>query len=180
MSENPTAGRTRRLIDRVGEGLTRLCLAIAGVALLFIVAINGANVAARYLFRAPFPWSEELMLFLMILAVFAGAIAVTWRNLHIRIDTYIERAPPTVRVAAMAIGTAVSIAAIAVVTHASVRIVVLLYELEQRSDALRAPSWIPQSFVPIGLGMIALLIAIKFVLAMLDARSPPVRSEEPQ
>ena len=32
------------------------------------------------------------MLFLMILSVFAGAIAVTWRNLHIRIDTFVERA----------------------------------------------------------------------------------------
>ena len=30
------------------------------------------------------------MLFLMILGVFTGAVAVTWRNLHIRIDTLIE------------------------------------------------------------------------------------------
>ena len=160
--------------------LTQLCLALAGVSLLLIVAINGANVAARYLFRAPFPWAEELMLFMMILAVFSGAIAVTWRNLHIRIDTFIDRAPPAVRLAAIAISTGISIGAIAVVTYASLRIVVLLYELEQRSDALRAPSWIPQSFVPIGLGVIALLMAVKFVLAVLDARTRPVRSEDPQ
>jgi TRAP-type C4-dicarboxylate transport system permease small subunit len=94
MSEESATGQPPGLVDRLGEGLTQLCLAIAAASLLCIVVVNGANVVARYLFRAPFPWAEELMLFLMILAVFAGAIAVTWRNLHIRIDTFIERAPP--------------------------------------------------------------------------------------
>ena len=170
MSEESATGQPPGLVDRLGEGLTQLCLAIAAASLLCIVVVNGANVVARYLFRAPFPWAEELMLFLMILAVFAGAIAVTWRNLHIRIDTFIERAPPAVRRAALVIGTLVSIAAIVTVTTASVRIVGLMYELDQRSDALQAPSWIPQSFVSIGLGMIALLMAIKLVVALLEAR----------
>jgi TRAP-type C4-dicarboxylate transport system permease small subunit len=168
----------RNLVERAGEILTQVCLGLAGTALLVIVAINGANVAARYLFRAPFPWAEELMLFLMILSVFAGAIAVTWRNIHIRIDTFIDRTRPPVRLAAMGIGTVVSIAAIAVVCYASFHIVTLLYELEQRSDALRAPSWIPQSFVAIGLAIIALLMALKLVLAVLDRNTPPTRSEE--
>jgi hypothetical protein len=68
------------------------------------------------------------------------------------------------------IGTLVSIAAIVTVTTASVRIVGLMYELDQRSDALQTPSWIPQSFVSIGLGMIALLMAVKLVVALLEAR----------
>jgi len=151
------------LIDRLGERLTQFCLAVAGASLLAIVAINGGNVFARYVLLAPFPWAEELMLFLMILAVFAGAIAVTWRNLHVRIDTFIERASPGLRQAALITGTLVSIAAIVTVTVASFRVVMLLYELDQHSDALGAPSWIPQSFVPIGLGTIALLMAIKLV-----------------
>ena len=54
---------------------------------------NGVNVVARYFFGSPFSWAEELMLFLMIFGVFAGGIAVTWRNQHIRIETIIERAP---------------------------------------------------------------------------------------
>jgi TRAP-type C4-dicarboxylate transport system permease small subunit len=163
MTNASTGAPPPDLIDRLGEWLTQLCLAVAGVSLLGIVAINGANVLARYAFRAPFPWAEELMLFLMILAVFAAAIAVTWRNLHVRIDTFIERATPKLRRAALIVGTLVSIMAIVTVTVASFRVVVLLYELEQHSDALGAPSWIPQSFVPIGLGMIALLMAVKLV-----------------
>ena len=73
------------------------------------MVVNGANVIARYVFGTPFSWAEELMLFLMILSVFAGAIAVTWRNLHIRIDTFVERAAPQIRQAALAVGALVSI-----------------------------------------------------------------------
>src|SRR5262249_32027693 len=134
MSEEPATAPPTRLVDRIGEAVTQFTLAIAGVSLLCIVIVNGANVVARYLFRSPFPWGEELMLFMMILAVFAGAIAVTWRNMHIRIDTFIDHMSPTVRRIALVVGTLISIAAIVTVVVASVRIVILLYELEQRSD----------------------------------------------
>src|SRR5690242_10720650 len=112
MSDASGTGPQPGLVNRLGEGLTQFVLAVAAVSLLSIVAINGANVVARYLFRSPFPWGEELMLFLMILAVFASAIAVTWRNMHIRIDTFVERASPPVRRAALVIGTIISIGAI--------------------------------------------------------------------
>ena len=164
-------GGLQRIVDRIGDGLANICLAIAGMALIIIVAINGANVVARYLFRTPFSWAEELMLFLMILSVFAGAITVTWRNLHIRIDTFVDRMPPAARRAALAIGSLVSIAIIAVLTFHSGRIVLLLQMLDQRSDALNAPSWVPQSFVTIGLGTMALIIAVKLVMPLVGKSS---------
>jgi TRAP-type C4-dicarboxylate transport system permease small subunit len=160
------AGGRQSLINRFGDGLSKVCLAVAAIALFAVVAINGANVVARYVFGAPFSWAEELMLFLMILSVFSGAIAVTWRDMHIRIDTFADRAPPQVRRIAQVVGTLVAIAAIVTVTFASARIVMLLQEFDQRSDALNAPSWIPQSFVTIGLGTIALLMAVKLLLAL--------------
>jgi C4-dicarboxylate transporter DctQ subunit len=156
-----------RIVNRVGDGLAHLCLAVAATALLCIVAINGVNVVARYAFGSPFSWAEELMLFLMILSVFAGAIAVTWRNLHIRIDTFVDRMAPAIRRAALAVGSLVSITVIAIITFHSAHIVSLLRMLDQRSDALHAPSWIPQSFVTIGLGVIALIIAVKLAMSLL-------------
>ena len=53
------------------------------------------------------------MLFLMILGVFSGAVAVTWRNLHIRIDTLVERLPPPIRRATMLVASLASIAILA-------------------------------------------------------------------
>jgi C4-dicarboxylate transporter DctQ subunit len=150
-------------IDWLCDGVAHACLVIAALSLLCIVAINGANVVARYFFGSPFSWAEELMLFLMILGVFSGAVAVTWRNLHIRIDTIVERIPPVMRRVVMTIASLASIAIIGVVMVASFQLVALLQSMDQRSDALHAPSWIPQSFVTIGLGLMALMMAAKLV-----------------
>ena len=159
--DRPPAG----VVGWLGEALTRICLAAAGLALLGIVVINGANVVARYIFIAPFPWAEELMLWLMILGVFTGGVAVTWRNMHIRIDTFVERWPAPLRRAAFVISALVCIGVVGTVAWSGVDLVFLLREMDQRSDALRFPIWIPQSLVPIGLGLIALIIAIKLVLS---------------
>jgi TRAP-type C4-dicarboxylate transport system permease small subunit len=164
--------RRPTLVDHCGNLLTRVCLAVAASALLCIVAINGANVIARYLFGSPFSWAEELMLFLMILSVFSGAIAVTWRNLHIRIDTFIDLAPFAVRQAALVIGALVSTGAIVIIVAASARLVMALYEIDQRSDALELPSWIPQSFLTVGLAVIALLIAVRTILTLVRSAAP--------
>jgi TRAP-type C4-dicarboxylate transport system permease small subunit len=147
------------------DGISHICLVIAALSLLGIVAINGANVVLRYLFGSPFSWAEELMLFLMILGVFTGAVAVTWRNLHIRIDTLVDRLPPAWRRTVSVVATLVSIGIIAVVVVASSRLVALLQEMDQRSDALNAPSWIPQSFLTIGLTLVALMMAARLVLS---------------
>lgn len=147
------------------DGISHACLVIAGLSLLGIVAINGANVVLRYFFGSPFSWAEELMLFLMILGVFTGAVAVTWRNLHIRIDTLVDRLPPAWRRAVSVVATLASIGILAVVVVASSRLVALLQEMDQRSDALNAPSWIPQSFLTIGLTLAALMMAARLVLS---------------
>lgn len=161
------------LVDRCGDLLTRACLAIAGVALICIVVINGTNVAARYIFGKPFSWAEEAMLFMMILAVFAGAIAVTWRNMHIRIDTFVDLMPPAARRAALVIGALVSVGVIATIVYASVNLLRVLHLLDQRSDALDIPAWFPQSFMTISLAIIALIIAVRTVISLLRPSGAP-------
>jgi TRAP-type C4-dicarboxylate transport system permease small subunit len=166
MTDTSSSPVSARVIIWLCDGITRICLIIAGLSLLSIVAINGANVVARYFFGRAFSWAEELMLFLMILGVFSGAIAVTWRNVHIRIDTIVERLPPAFSRAARLIASLASIVVLAVVMVASFRLVSLLHSMDQRSDALNAPSWLPQSFVTIGLGLMALMILARLVIAL--------------
>jgi TRAP-type C4-dicarboxylate transport system permease small subunit len=162
MSERPTPA-PNGLINSLCDGIAHACLVIAALSLLCIVAINGVNVVARYFFGSPFSWAEELMLFLMILGVFTGAVAVTWRNLHIRIDTIVDRLPTSLRRAVSVIASIASIVVIATVMVASFHLVALLQSMDQRSDALNAPSWIPQSFVTIGLGLMAFMMAAKLM-----------------
>lgn len=158
-------GRWHGIVVRAGDAIAHACTVIAACALVAIVAINGVNVAARYLFGSPFSWAEELMLFLMILGVFAGSIAITWRNQHVRIATLVERAPPAVQGPAEALAVIACIVVLAIVTAASFTLVSLLQSFDQRSDALQAPMWIPQSFVTIGLGAMAVLMAARLALS---------------
>jgi hypothetical protein len=76
--------RWREVAACLGDAVAGVCLVLAALALIAVVAINGVNVVARYFFGSPFSWAEELMLFLMILGGFAGANAITWRNRHVR------------------------------------------------------------------------------------------------
>ena len=159
------ASAPNRFINWLCDGIAHACLVIAALSLLCIVVINGANVVARYFFGRAFSWAEELMLYLMILGVFSGAIAVTWRNLHIRIDTLVERIPPAMRRVVTVVVSLASIGIITVVTVASFRLVALLQSMDQRSDALHAPSWIPQSFVTAGLGLMALMMVARLLIS---------------
>jgi C4-dicarboxylate transporter DctQ subunit len=159
------------VVDRLCEGLTQVCLAIAGASLLCIVAINGANVIGRYVFRKPFAWAEELMLFLMILSVFAGGIAITWRNMHIRIDTLVERASPLTQLMIQVFAVGVAIAVLLTIVSESYGVVSRLYRFDFRTDALDAPMWIPQSFVTVGLTLMAMLMAIRLITSFIAWRS---------
>jgi C4-dicarboxylate transporter, DctQ subunit len=165
MSETSTPAPTGFIVW-LCEAIAHVCLVIAALSLLCIVAINGMNVVARYFFGSPFSWAEELMLFLMILGVFTGAVTVTWRNLHIRIDTIVDRLSPGLRRMLSLIASVASIVVIITVMIASFQLVVLLQSMDQRSDALSAPSWIPQSFVTIGLGLMAFMIAAKLISSL--------------
>src|SRR5262249_58177585 len=105
---------------------------LAALALVGIVAINGVNVVARYVFGSPFSWAEELMLYLMILGVFAGGIAITWRNQHVRITTIIERTPGVIQRPAQVLAVVACVVVLATVTVASDHLVSLLPAFPQR------------------------------------------------
>jgi TRAP-type C4-dicarboxylate transport system permease small subunit len=175
MSENLEQGERPAgpvgVIGRLCEGLTQVCLAIAGASLLCIVAINGANVIGRYVFRKPFSWAEELMLFLMILSVFSGGIAITWRNMHIRIDTLVERASPRTQRIIQVFAVGVAIAVLLTIVSESYGVVSRLYRFDFRTDALDAPMWIPQSFVTVGLTLMAVMMVLRLITSFIAMRS---------
>ncbi|MDB5597542.1 MAG: tripartite ATP-independent periplasmic transporter DctQ [Hyphomicrobiales bacterium] len=159
----------RETLVRLGDRVSTICTFIAAVSLAVIVCVNGANVLGRYFFSAPISWAEELMLYLMVLTVFAGAATVTWRQEHIKIDAFLLRLPPSARrVAVLATGV-VTVLAIGAAVYASFLVVSMLYGFDQHSDALEAPMWIPQSVVTIGLSLNAIL----FLMRSLGATPAP-------
>lgn len=147
------------------DAVSAVCLYLAGLALVLIVIINGTNVFCRYVLFWALSWAEEAMVFLMINAVFLGAITVTWERVHIRIDAIIQYLGRGARAFSEWLAVVVSAAVLLPIGWASYRVVTKLFEFDQRSDALHLPVWIPQTIMPIA------LIVIPFVMALALFRS---------
>jgi TRAP-type C4-dicarboxylate transport system permease small subunit len=71
--------------------------AAIGVIILAAITINFANIVGRYVFLAPLPWAEEVLVFLVIWGVCLGASAVTYDNRHLDMDLFVGLFPPRLR-----------------------------------------------------------------------------------
>jgi TRAP-type C4-dicarboxylate transport system permease small subunit len=71
--------------------------AAIGVIILAAITINFANIVGRYVFLAPLPWAEEVLVFLVIWGVCLGASAVTYDNRHLDMDLFVGVFPPRLR-----------------------------------------------------------------------------------
>ena len=151
----------RRGLVQVGDALSHACTLIAAASLAIIVCINGANVVGRYFFSAPISWAEELMLFLMILTVFAGAVTVTWRQEHIKIDALLMQLSPKLRAMAIVFTGLITLGALGTTIYSGGAVIMMLKTFDQRSDALEFPMWIAQSSAPLGLSLIVFLFLLR-------------------
>ena len=64
---------------------------IAALFLLLVVSTMAVQVFARYVFGAPFPWSEEVARFALIWLTFISAAFVMAEGRHIAVDTISSR-----------------------------------------------------------------------------------------
>jgi len=162
-------------MHRVCDAATRALKIIAALMLVAIVAINATNVAGRYIFSAPFAWGEEVMLYLMIGAIFVGAPAVTWDGTNIRMDILARAVPQRVRRFLEGLADLVSLFVAALLVYASVPIVLQLIEFDQRSHAAEIPMALPQGALPLGLALSVLALIARELSgkAAQHAASPP-------
>jgi TRAP-type C4-dicarboxylate transport system permease small subunit len=170
---DPSAPGARygRAVSWLGTRVSHIGLCAGAAALLAIVVLNAANIVLRYFFRTPLSWAEEAMLYLMIFGVYVGAVSVAWQQAHIRIDAVIDFAPPARRKVLQIVSTLVSAAVLVPVVFASFRVVNLLFEFEQRSDALHLPMWIAQSVIPISLLLIVVMALARIFVQVTGAES---------
>lgn len=66
------------------------------IILLVIIVLTAVQVVLRFVFLAPLTWPEELSAILLIWLTFVGAVALTRRNDHIRVELVEEFAGPRI------------------------------------------------------------------------------------
>jgi TRAP-type C4-dicarboxylate transport system permease small subunit len=148
--------------------------AAIGVIILVAIAINFANVVGRYMFSAPLPWAEEVLVFLLIWGVCLGASAVTYDNRHLDMDVLAGLFPARLR-AALEVVKLLALAGFCAFTAANAATIVgVMARNGQVSITAGVPMTIPYSAFVAGFAMIvAAAIAGAFERRMRAAEPPP-------
>ena len=172
------SGRNRRLqndhrsILRGVRRLVSVLRVVAGVLLVASIGVNFANVVGRYFFNSSIYWAEEVMLFLMVGCVFLGNGVVAWSGRQLRMDVIVGMMPAQAqKVLALLSELIFIVVAIAIVVF-SWPVIRDLWNFDQRSQSAEIPMVIPQSMVPIGLSIMALLVVVRLLTGGDRSRRP--------
>lgn len=152
-------------VERAVAELLTFTRSVSAICLMASVLINFANIIGRYFFSVSIPWAEEIMLFLMVGCVFTGCCAVAWHGRQIKMDVLVSMLPPTLRHLLALLSELVMIAAAVAVTIFALPVIANLWAFDERSQAANFPLVIPQAMVPIGYMLMALLVAIRLLIA---------------
>jgi len=142
------------------ERLPRLMI---GLLLFLAVAINIANVIARYLFHAPLIWAEEILTFIMIWSVFTGIILVSGRQEHLKMDLVAVAFPKGFTRRMSLIIEVVTVIVCAVMVVASTQVLIALGSYDQRSIVAEIPMVVPHFAIPLGFCAIGILHLVNVV-----------------
>lgn len=156
--------------------IVRTAEIMAALTLVIGVLLNFANVLGRYLFSAPIPWAEEVMVFLMITGVFLGAGAVTLRGAHIRMDVVVQFLPTRLERMLEVLILIAFIVTATVLIWVAYPVIAQFYAFDQRSEVLRIPIAFPHGVIPIGLAIMILAAVARLIDASI---APAAHGHEP-
>jgi len=136
---------TLEVLYKITEVATNLFMVI-----LFVIVNLG--VFSRYLFLAPFIWTEELALFLLVWMVFlAGSLTIRrWEN--VRVTFFIEKLPPNAGAAVEFVSKLVVLAFLSFVLVLSAKIIPQVGPTEI-APALNITMLLPQMGLVVGLAL---------------------------
>jgi C4-dicarboxylate transporter DctQ subunit len=154
----------RNIFMRGVDALLAVLRTAAGMMLVASVGINFFNIIGRYVFSISISWAEEAMLFLMIGCVFLGAGPVGYLGRHIRMDVVVLALPPRARKFFEIFSDLVTIATCVMLAVFAWPVVSMLAEIDERSNTANIPLVIPQSALPLGLLLMAFLIAVRLIV----------------
>jgi TRAP-type C4-dicarboxylate transport system permease small subunit len=141
---------------------------LAAMLLAASVLLNFANVLGRYFFSTSIYWAEEVMLYLMVSCVFLGNGVVAWSGRQLRMDVVVKMMPAPVEKALALLSELVFIAVAIVIVVFAAPVIRDLWLFDQRSQSADIPMVIPQVMIPIGLSIMAALVAIRLLTGAKD------------
>lgn len=148
---------------------------LLAILVLMLVALAGAQIILRNFFATGLSWADPLLRALVLWTGMLGALAAVRDDKHIALDV-LQRflAPVAQRLARM---LTLGFAAIMCAAMAWFSFDLVKIDLSSGSDAFgNVPSWLIESILPAGFGLMALRFALR---AFASPVHVPVRLHEP-
>ena len=149
-------------MEKMIERLMRLITLVLAWAFVVAVLINFANVVGRYVFSRSILGADEVQIFIMVWMAFLGAVVVTWRDQHLRMDVLFGYFPAPVRKVLRMTELLLMLGLAGFVSVQSTRYVGQMIAIGRESDAAGIPMAIPHSAVAVGFALITLLALLRF------------------
>jgi TRAP-type C4-dicarboxylate transport system permease small subunit len=141
----------------------RLPKLMIGLFMFLAVAINIANVIARYVLHAPLIWAEEILTFILTWSVFMGIILVSGKQEHLKMDLVAATFPEKFTRLMSLVIEIVTVIVCAVMVVASTKVLIALVSYDQRSIVAEVPMVIPHAAVPLGFFAIGILHLVNVI-----------------
>src|SRR5262249_9751896 len=135
-----------KLFERAAFWIER----VLALAFIGAVVLNFVNVIARYLLAWSILSADEIQVFCMVCMTFLGAVVVTWRRAHLRMDVLIDACPPWAKISARVLELVLFGILAAFVLYQSFVYAHRMFVIGRTSDTAGIPMWIPHGAVALG------------------------------
>lgn len=159
---------TLALVRRVVSGLVIVVFAA-------IVVVVFSQVISRFVFNAPFSWSEELARYLQVWLILLTSAAVLRKGLHLAVDYAVHALPPRAKRFLRIVNLGFIIFFLLVVLISGSMLIAAT--VSQKTPALQMPMWLVYLALPVG-GFLMLLEAVALLLKETIARETIAKEAE--
>ena len=160
----------RRILARSLQVTRAAAHAVVVVVFAAIVVVVFGQVVSRFLFNAPFSWSEELARYLQVWLIMLGSAACLRQGLHLTVDYAVHSLPEGTKRNLYLVSLAATIFFLGVVFVSGISLISAT--LSQRTPALQIPMWVVYLALPVG-SLLMVLEAVGLALtAFEEARHP--------
>lgn len=157
-------GRLGAIVDR----LNGLVVAVSALAMGIAACVLTWEAAARYWFKIPSVWQDELTVFLLVGAIFLSAAWVQARRGHVGIQALAAILPPGADRVRQKFADIATLLFVAFYSWKSWTLLAEAIEQDRISQsAWGAPMWIPYSCMAFGMT----LVSLQLVLQIFGVRS---------
>lgn len=127
-----------------------------GLVFCAVVLLNFASAMLRYLDGGAIVGADEVQVYAVVWLIFVGAAIVAWRGTHLRMDVFSARLQGRAARLRQLLENLLAVAACGTMTWVSLRFVLQIHAMEQRSDGAGIPMWLPHAAVLAGFALITL------------------------